>query len=203
VPDDRHRVERFAGEVRTDLSFGDRMERYCRALGVRICREIEAARGGRFVPAVSDEGHERLVLEGASGGANAWVDVSAAQGSVGEAGLALRVSTDSPAEGSFQARLTYLPASRRFEGDVHIEPAADFGDAFYALWREVCRRHDVADFDAFRHAFDAARRPRAAGLAFAREDGSGLPADEYTFLFVRDAGRALLAAAMPLLVERP
>jgi hypothetical protein len=204
VPDDRHRIARFADEVRTDLAFADRMVRYCRPLALRLCREIEAAaHDARFVPAVADAGRERLVLEGGRGDMSAVVELSTPLESAGVAGITVNVATEREIEGSFHARLAYLQTSRQFEGAVSIEPADVLGESFYSLWREVCRRHDAADFDRFRMAFSSAGRPGVAGLVFAGTDGASLQADEYTFLFVRAAGRALMAAASPLLARTP
>jgi hypothetical protein len=177
------------------------MLRYCRPLGVRLCREIEAsAQGARFVPALTDAGSERLALEGGIGELNAIVDLSAPHEGLGFAGITIHVVADRSREGEFRARLSYAPALNRFEAEVSVAPDASLGAAFDSLWAAVCRRHpDVADFDRSRRAFEAAGRPGARGLVFAGPDGPFLPADEYTFLLVRDAGRALSATLAPLL----
>ena len=213
MPDDRTRLARFAGEVRTDIPMGDRMLRFAAALQTRICREIEALENdARFrdepQPAGA-AGAMRVLYDGAVV-AHARVAATSEPRDAGASvatGIALELVPIEPAAPTFIARLQHLaparsvdPEETRFEGVVAIAPAGTHSDGFHAFWGAVAARHaDLVDYDGLRRAHGAGAPRDSAGfrLDVLRDpDGTG----EAAFLFVRDVGRALLGSALPLLV---
>jgi coproporphyrinogen III oxidase len=204
MPDDRARLARFAGEVRTDIPMGDRMLRFAAALQTRICREIEALEtGARFrdePPAAGAAGGTRVLVDGAivSHARVAATSEPRDAGATVATGIALDLVPVEPAAPTFTARLHHLaparsqdPGASWFEGAVAIAPAGTHAAEFETYWRTAAAPHvDLVDFDALCRAY-AADAPRdSAGFRFdALRDRDGTA--ETAFLFVRDVGRAL------------
>ncbi len=202
MPDDRSRLARFEGEVRTDIAIGERMYRFALALQKRICREIEAAEpSARFaIAAGAGPALSSLVLEEGIATRRAVVIVARLRrGDAMATGLTVDLLQATHGGTEFSARLHHVApvdvgTVGWFEGAVAIEPASAHGERFEAFWRAVADRHaDIVDYDAMSAAHRAGAAADTAGFRFdaVRDpDGTG----EKTFLFVRDVGRALLAA---------
>ena len=99
------------------------------------------------------------------------------------------------------------PIDAWFGGGADLTPTypeRDDARHFHAVWKRVCDDHAVADYAAFKRQCDAyfylPHREEARGVGgiffdYLRDDPEG------AFLFVRQAGRALLSSYLPL-VER-
>jgi coproporphyrinogen III oxidase len=132
-------------------------------------------------------------------------------------GLSLVAHAVNPYVPSILAHLRYLrlgedpfaPADRWFGGRavlVPVYPSREDAEAFHRAWKAVCDRHPgVADYRRFKGQCDDAtylphRRQTlgVGGLAFdgLRDDPEGV------FFFVREVGRALPSAYVPLVERR-
>lgn len=99
------------------------------------------------------------------------------------------------------------PADQWFGGGADMTPYyPDLSDVqhFHGTWKDVCDRHPIADYDAFKQQCDEyfflPHRDESRGVGgiffdYVRDD------PESAFAFVRDAGDAFLASYVPL-VER-
>jgi coproporphyrinogen III oxidase len=84
-------------------------------------------------------------------------------------------------------------------------PRLDDTQHFHRVWKDVCDRHDVADYAAFKRDCDEYfylhHRNEARGVGgifydYLREDPEGL------FFFTREAGRAFLESYLPIVERR-
>ena len=131
-------------------------------------------------------------------------------------GLSLVVHPRSPHVPTVHANFRYFalgddlmnPVDQWFGGGADLTPyypRLDDTKHFHRVWKDVCDRHDVADYDAFKEACDEYfyldHRSEARGVGgifydYLREDPEGL------FFFTREAGRAFLESYLPIVKRR-
>lgn len=206
--DDRARIARLREVPRTDVALAERVHRFFVALQTRLCREVERLDGvARFAPVPPPGAEGSLVMEGGARFAEGHVAIvneqrrppdSGGSGSrTFSVGLVLDLRPCAPPAPSLHAALWYegagedpvRPVAQAFRGEVGLGPgrsAAESDAFFHQAWASVCSRHpDVVDHRDAR---------RARGLAFGplEEDPEG------AFHFVREVGRALGPAYLPL-----
>jgi len=172
------------------------------------------------------------VIEGGAVFAKGGVEVSAVHGDLPEraaqglgvvpqpffaTGLSLVVHAVSPYVPAVHARFHYFrlgadpfaPADHWFGGGADLTPVYPFREDaadFHRVWKAVCDRHPgVADYARFKAWCDEhyylPHRAEARGVGGIFFDG--LRDDpEGAFHFVREAGRALLSAYVPLVARR-
>jgi coproporphyrinogen III oxidase len=229
--DDRARVQRLREAPRTDLTLGERMHRFCEALQTRLVGALARLDGTarRSREAWAHPGGGGGVTHGIEDGAvfaRAAVEVSAVREEPPawaalqpcfSTGLTLAVYPVNPYVPAVLAHLRYrrlgadpfAPAEQAFGGEAVLVPVYPFredAEAFHRVWKAVCDRHpSVADYRRFKaradEAFALPRRREALGVGGLFFDG--LRDDpEGAFHFVREAGRALLAAYVPLVERR-
>jgi coproporphyrinogen III oxidase len=100
------------------------------------------------------------------------------------------------------------PVDQWFGGGADLTPyypRLDDTQHFHQVWKEVCDRHEVADYAAFKTECDEYfyldHRDEARGVGgifydYLREDPEGL------FFFTRESGRALLESYLPIVERR-
>ena len=234
--DDKRRVKRLKENPRTDVSVGERMQRFCEALQKRICRELK-----RLDPQASwtsdkwnredgGGGITQVISDGAvfeKGGVN----TSAVHGrlpgqmatmlNVDESlffatGISLVLHPKSPHVPTVHANFRYFalgkdpirPVDAWFGGGADLTPYYPYledVEHFHGVWKEVCDRHDVADYARFKRSCDEyfflPHRDEARGVGgifydYMRDD------PEACFHFTRDAGRHFLDAYLPIVRRR-
>ena len=234
--DDEKRLERLTEEPRRDVPLGIRMQRFCEALQIRICKELQ-----RLDPAATwtDDRRERegggggltRVVSGGSVFEKGGVNTSAVHGKLPSemadkmqveerqffaTGISLVLHPVSPYVPTVHANFRYFalgedpfePVDSWFGGGSDLTPYYPFMDDvvhFHDVWKRVCDRHDVADYDRFKKACDEyfylPHRSEARGVGgifydYMREES------EACFFFTRDAGRRFLDAYLPIVERR-
>jgi coproporphyrinogen III oxidase len=131
-------------------------------------------------------------------------------------GLSLVIHPASPYVPSVHANFRYFalgpdlfhPQDQWFGGGADLTPCYPFvEDArhFHQVWKAVCERHAVADYTAYKRACDEyfylPHRNETRGIGGIFFDYKRAEPEE-TFFFVRDAGRAFLAAYVPIVERR-
>jgi len=131
-------------------------------------------------------------------------------------GLSLVIHPRSPYVPAVHANFRYFalgedlfrPVDQWFGGGADLTPCYPFlEDArhFHRVWKEVCDRHPVADYEVFKQRCDEyfylPHRGETRGVSgifydYLRDDPEG------TFLFSRDAGRAFLRSYLPIVERR-
>lgn len=131
-------------------------------------------------------------------------------------GISLVIHPRSPYVPAVHANFRYFalgedlfhPADQWFGGGSDLTPVYPFFEDithFHRVWKEVCDRHEVADYTSFKRQCDEyfylphREETRGAGGIFydyLREE------PEETFFFTRDAGRAFLKAYLPIVERR-
>jgi coproporphyrinogen III oxidase len=131
-------------------------------------------------------------------------------------GLSLVIHPRSPYVPTVHANFRYFalgddlmaPDDQWFGGGADLTPyypRLEDAQHFHSVWKEVCDRHDVADYAAFKQECDdyfyLDHRTEARGVGgifydYLREDPEG------TFFFTREAGRAFLRSYMPIVERR-
>jgi coproporphyrinogen III oxidase len=199
--DDRARVRRLREAARTDVALAERMRRFCAALQARLCRELERIDGAARFTRTSGQGEVTMTIENGVVYAGGHVTVCSTpeegEGEAFEAGLTLDLRAAAPGGPSLHAALRYegvgadrvRPEDAWFSGELRLA-----GDAlsradterFLGVWEAVARRHpEVVTWPGVR---------RADGIAFGPLRGD----PEGAFHFVREVGRALGNACLPL-----
>lgn len=131
-------------------------------------------------------------------------------------GLSLVVHPRSPHVPTVHANFRYFalgedlfhPEDQWFGGGADLTPyypRLEDVQHFHRVWKQVCDRHEVADYEAFKQECDEyfylPHREEARGVGgifydYLREDPEG------TFFFTREAGRAFLESYMPIVERR-
>jgi coproporphyrinogen III oxidase len=131
-------------------------------------------------------------------------------------GLSLVLHPRSPHVPTVHANFRYFalgedlmnPVDQWFGGGADLTPyypRLDDTQHFHRVWKDVCDRHDVADYAAFKRDCDEYfylhHRNEARGVGgifydYLREDPEGL------FFFTREAGRAFLKSYLPIVERR-
>lgn len=131
-------------------------------------------------------------------------------------GLSLVVHPRSPHVPTVHANFRYFalgddlfePVDQWFGGGADLTPyypRLEDVQHFHRVWKQVCDRHEVADYEAFKRECDEyfylPHREEARGVGgifydYLREDPEG------TFFFTREAGRAFLKSYMPIVERR-
>ena len=131
-------------------------------------------------------------------------------------GLSLVVHPRSPYVPTVHANFRYFalgddlmnPDDQWFGGGADLTPyypRLEDAQHFHQVWKRVCDRHEVADYDAFKQECDdyfyLDHRNEARGVGgifydYLRDDPEG------TFFFSREAGRAFLDSYLPIVERR-
>lgn len=229
------RVETLREDPREDIPLAHRMKRFCEALQIRITRKLEALDDSSFqVDRWSREeggGGITAVIEDGSVIEKGGVNTSAVHGTLPErmaqefdvkqesfyaTGLSLVVHPRSPRIPTVHANFRYFalgddlmdPVDQWFGGGADLTPyypRLEDTKHFHRVWKKVCDRHEVADYEAFKEACDTyfylSHRDEARGVGgifydYLREDPEG------TFFFTREAGRSFLDSYLPIVERR-
>ena len=131
-------------------------------------------------------------------------------------GISLVIHPKSPHVPTVHANFRYFalgedllrPVDAWFGGGADLTPYYPFLEDvqhFHGVWKKVCDRHEVADYDRFKHTCDEyfflRHRTEARGVGgifydYMRDD------PEACFFFTRDAGRNFLDAYLPIVERR-
>lgn len=131
-------------------------------------------------------------------------------------GLSLVIHPRSPRVPTVHANFRYFalgddlmdPVDQWFGGGADLTPyypRLEDTQHFHRVWKEVCDRHDVADYATFKQECDEyfylSHRNEARGVGgifydYLRADPEG------TFFFTREAGRAFLESYLPIVERR-